>query len=135
MIKQLWAIDEFYKSYQEKADQLIREIEDMGYPNMMGGGAAVPYDSYSDFLRGSMFSLSDLYDRPKEIERYIEESFEQIIAGIKASKGINEGKHVFMALHKGMDGFMSDEHYRKYYWRHLQQIILAIIDSGKIPFV
>jgi hypothetical protein len=135
MIKQLWAIDEFYKSYQKNMDQIVSEIEDMGYPTMMGGGAGVPFDGYSDFYRGTMLSLADLYDRPEIIEKYIDESFEQVIAGIKATKGINEGKHVFMALHKGMDGFMSDEHYRKYYWNHLQQIILAIIDSGKIPYI
>jgi uroporphyrinogen-III decarboxylase len=30
---------------------------------------------------------------------------------------------------------MSDEQYRKYYWKHLQQIILAIIASGKVPYI
>jgi len=54
---------------------------------------------------------------------------------IRMTKGFGEGKRVFMALHKGMDGFLSDEHYRKYYWSHLQQIILAIIDSGKTPYI
>jgi uroporphyrinogen-III decarboxylase len=107
----------------------------MGYPNLMGGMAGVPFDSYSDFYRGTILSLTDLYDRPEYVERYIEEAFEQQIEMIRATKGIGEGKFVFMALHKGMDGFMSDEYYRKYYWRHLQQIILEIIDSGKVPYI
>ena len=45
------------------------------------------------------------------------------------------GKHVFMAQHKGMDGFMSDEHYREFYWNHLQIIINAIIDAGMVPYI
>jgi hypothetical protein len=135
MIKKFWAIDEFYKSYQEKSAEIAREIEEMGYPNLMGGMAGVPFDSYSDFYRGTILSLTDLYDRPEYVERYIEEAFEQQIEMIRATKGIGEGKFVFMALHKGMDGFMSDEYYRKYYWRHLQQIILEIIDSGKVPYI
>ena len=40
-----------------------------------------------------------------------------------------------MPLHKGMDGFMGDEQYRNYYWRHLQKIIEEIIDSGHVPHI
>jgi len=135
MIKDLWAIDDFYAAYQEKADEIGKEIHDMGYPVYMGGGAGVPYDFYSDFLRGSILAMEDLYDRPKDIERFIDETLEGTLEAIRRSKGKNEGKHFFMALHKGMDGFMSDEHYRKYYWSHLQKIILAIIDSGHVPYI
>jgi hypothetical protein len=135
MVKDLWAIDDFYKAYQEKADEIGKEIHDMGYPVYMGGGAGVPYDFYNDFLRGSILTMEDLYDRPKDIERYIDETLEVTLEALRRTKGVNEGKHFFMALHKGMDGFMSDEHYRKYYWSHLQKIILAIIDSGHIPYI
>jgi uroporphyrinogen-III decarboxylase len=107
----------------------------MGYPQLTGGMAAVPFDNYSDFLRGTILSLSDLYTNPEYIERFIEEDLEKTLAAIRATKGQDEGTHIFMPLHKGMDGFMSDEHYRKYYWKHLQQIILAIIDSGKVPYI
>ena len=34
-----------------------------------------------------------------------------------------------------MDGFMSDEHYREYYWSHLQKIIETIIEVGKVPYI
>ena len=30
---------------------------------------------------------------------------------------------------------MSDEHYRKYYWRHLQMIIEEIIKVGMVPYI
>ena len=66
---------------------------------------------------------------------YFGKPYEQTIAMIKASKGHNDGTQVFMALHKGMDGFMSDEHYREYYWSHLQQIIAAIVEANKIPYI
>ena len=69
------------------------------------------------------------------MERYIEESQIKTLAAIRATKGKRDGKHVFMALHKGMDGFMSDEHYEKYYWRHLQEIIETIIDAGQVPYI
>jgi len=135
MIQDLWAVDEFYKSYQEKSDAISKEVHDMGYPVFMGGGAGVPYDFYSDFLRGSILTMEDLYERPGDIERFIDKSLEGTLEMIARSKGMNEGSHFFMALHKGFDGFLSDRHYRKYYWSHLQKIILAIIDSGHVPYI
>ncbi|MDR0906000.1 MAG: hypothetical protein LBN00_07485 [Oscillospiraceae bacterium] len=137
MIQELWRIDEFYQNYQERVNRLNDEIRELGYPTFMAssGMAGVPFDEYSDFLRGTLLSLADLYENPEYIEKFIDEKIEQTIAAIYANKGIDDGKHVFMALHKGMDGFMNDEHYRKYYWKHLQRIILAIIDVGKVPYI
>ena len=136
MIKKLWEINDGYKVLNAKKAAFNKQMEDMGYPIIRAGmGAGVPFDGYSDFLRGTLLSLADLYTYPDEVRRYIDATFEQTIAAIKASKGRDDGKLVFMALHKGMDGFMSDEHYREYYWSHLQKIIEAIIEVGKIPYI
>ncbi|MCL1848318.1 MAG: hypothetical protein FWF83_01395 [Clostridiales bacterium] len=136
MIEDLWKIDAFYKELQVKERAATKEIEELGFPMLRGGGGGgVPFDFYSDFLRGTILSLTDLYDRPEDVQRYIDESIEITLANIKATKGMDEGKHVFMALHKAMDGWMNDEYYRRYYWDHLQKIILAIVDAGRIPYV
>ena len=136
MIKKLWEINDGYKVLNAKQAAFNKQMEDMGYPIIRAGmGAGVPFDGYSDFLRGTLLSLADLYTNPEEVRRYIDATFEQTIAAIKGSKGRDDGKLVFMALHKGMDGFMSDEHYREYYWSHLQKIIEAIIEVGKIPYI
>ena len=136
MIKTLWEIADGYKVLNAKKAAFNKQMEEMGYPIIRAAmGAGVPFDGYSDFLRGTLLSLADLYTNPEEVRRYIDSTFEQTIAGIKASKGRDDGKLVFMALHKGMDGFMSDEHYREYYWSHLQKIIEAIIEADKIPYI
>ncbi len=136
VIQTLWKISDGYAKYNEKHAAIDREIEEAGYPMIRSKFmCAVPFDHYSDFLRGTLLSLADLYENPDEVRRFIDATFEQTIASIKASKGKEDGKHVFMALHKGMDGFMSDEHYREYYWSHLQQIICALIDANKVPYI
>ena len=135
MIETLWKINEGYEEYQKKANEVNASFVELGYPIIRGGGAGVPFDGYSDFLRGTILSLEDLYTRPEDVRRYIDATFEQTIAMIKASKGINDGTQVFMALHKGMDGFMSDEQYRKYYWSDLQAIIEEIIKNGMTPYI
>ena len=136
MVEDFWAIDDFYREHQDKVDKLKQEIQNLGFPLISGvGGGLVPFDYYSDFLRGTILAMEDFFERPQDIERYIDEAMEETEARILSTKGIDEGKHVFVALHKGMDGFMSDELYKKYYWRHLQRIILAIIESGKVPYI
>ena len=137
MIQKLWALDDGYKAHRAKINAITQEMIDMGYPNIRTARchAEVPFDNYSDFLRGTLLSLADLYEYPDEVQRYLDEYFDQTIAAIKASKGIDDGLHVFMPLHKGMDGFMSDNHYREYYWSHLQAIIYALVDAGKVPYI
>ena len=40
-----------------------------------------------------------------------------------------------MPLHKGADGFMSDEHFRTFYWPSLKAVALGLVEEGCIPFL
>jgi uroporphyrinogen-III decarboxylase len=42
---------------------------------------------------------------------------------------------VFIPLHKGADGFMSDEQFRTFYWPTLKALILGLIAEGCVPFL
>ena len=137
MMETLWKINDMNQEYRKNAEKLNKTVYEMGYPVFRGGGAAVPFDSYSDGLRGTILSLQDLYENTEIVEKYIEESIGPMLEMIRmqGKNPASKGKHVFMALHKGMDGFMSDEHYRDFYWKHLQIIINAIIDAGMVPYI
>ena len=136
MVEEFKKINDFYIEHQKKTEKIREEILELGYPMISTpGGGGVPFDRYSDFLRGTIQSMEDFFERPEAIERYIDETWETTQAKILSTKGKDEGKHIFVALHKGFDGFMSDEFYRKYYWKHLQKLILTIIESGKVPYI
>ena len=137
MLEDLWKLNELNQEYRKNAARLNKTVYEMGYPVFRQGGAAVPFDSYSDGLRGTILSLQDLYDHTEEVERYIEESIGPMLEMIRMQGKMPgaKGKHVFMALHKGIDGFMGDEHYRKYYWKHLQMIIEEIIKADMVPYI
>ena len=135
MVETLWKINDFYKEYQAKADEVRVEVEAAGYPVIQGGGAGVPFDFYSDFLRGTILTMEDLYERPEDIERFIDETLPVTLENIRSQKDVNVGKHAFMALHKGFDGFLNDEHYRQYYWNYLRKIIETLIECGKVPYI
>jgi len=133
MIEKLWKLNELSEAYNKRAAEVNAEIAELGFPFTESGMALVPYDMYSDFLRGTELTFEDLFERPEAIERFIDELIEPVIARVLSMKP--EGKRVFMALHKGMDGFLSPEQYRKFYWSHLRRIIIAIIESGNIPYI
>ena len=40
---------------------------------------------------------------------------------------------VFMPLHKGADGYMSQEQFDKFYWPSLRAVILGLVDDGFVP--
>lgn len=137
MIETLWKIGEMSAELQQKMAKLDAEIVEMGIPNMMRGGAGVPFDGYSNFHRGTLDAMADMFEREEVIMSYKERMLPRTLAMIEmqAAGGANAGKWVFMALHKGMDGFMSDAQYRKYYWDDLQAMIEKIIQVGMVPYV
>ena len=40
---------------------------------------------------------------------------------------------VFMPLHKGADGFMSNAQFERFYWPTLRKIAVGLIDAGLVP--
>jgi len=137
-IKQLWAIDDFYKEYRPKVGKVNKELADMGYPSFGGGRAVVPFDKYSDTFRGMQLGFEDLYFETDFVMRFCEKfqkgQLEQL--GSDNKDGKKTGKMVAMALHKGSDDMMGNEMYEKYYWCHLKQIIETVHKTGMMtnPF-
>jgi len=137
MIRKCWEADELFKTIGKRKMQMTREIAELGFPMLGGGWASVPFDMYSDMLRGTLLSLTDLYENEEEVTRFIEERQPIMLEEIRRMNpdGKKNGKYVYMMLHKGLDGFMSDAYYVKYYWRHLQEIIETIVSVGMVPFI
>ncbi|MGM9660239.1 MAG: uroporphyrinogen decarboxylase family protein [Faecousia sp.] len=137
MIQKLWKLADLEAERNAKFEQLTMDVEADGYPVLALGFASVPFDDYSDFLRGTLDTMTDMYEREGEIQRYCEEQMEITLEAIKAQGEYlgGQGRFVGMTLHKGMDSFMSREQYEKFYWKDLQKIICAIIDAGMTPYI
>ena len=44
-------------------------------------------------------------------------------------------KFVFIPLHKGLDGFMSPEQFKRFYWPTLRDVMMGLIAEGLTPYV
>ena len=135
MIETFWKLNDMNKTLGEKTSALDAKIEALGFPVLMKGMAGVPFDSYSDSYRGTIESLADLYENEDIITSFNTAKLQQNLLSVDRQAPNIRGKFVFMALHKGMDRFMSDEQYQKYYWKDLQAVIERIIKNGLTPYV
>jgi len=135
MIKTLWQIDDLVQGVNTQAAALEAKLEAMGFPMLYKGIVQVPYDLYTDWYRGTIEATYDLYDNEDIILQFSAKALAESLEFLSLQAQWWPGKFVFMPLHKGMDGFMSDDQYEKFYWKDLQTQINHIIDCGMTPYV
>ena len=106
-----------------------------GYVNGVGGMSKAPFDYIADTLRGTRAMMLDMFRRRDEIIA-VQEQITPILIKMGLGGPMATGNPiVFMPLHKGADGFMSDEQFRTLYWPFLKAVILGLIDEGCVPFL
>jgi hypothetical protein len=106
-----------------------------GYPAYFGGASKAPFDILGDTLRGTRNVLIDLYRYPDKVLEACEKLVPVAIRWAMKRPGGPATPVVFLPLHKGADGFMSDEQFHTFYWPTLRKVILGLIDEGVIPFM
>jgi hypothetical protein len=119
-------------SYAGKFDE---EMIRSGFPIHASGTSQAPFDLLGDYLRGTKGLMLDMYRQPQNVLKACELLLPQTIdMGIQSAQRSN-AKMVFIALHKGLDGFMSLDQFKKFYWPTLKELLLALINKDLIPYV
>jgi len=135
VIKTLWKITDMSKDLQKVLAAGTAKMHEMGFPSFSANiGGGVPFDSYSDWLRGTLDSMEDMFEHRDLIERFIDERIEWTLESIrgacKANEHLKDSKWAHLILHKGMDRFMNEEQFTNLYWKHLRMIINEITSAG-----
>lgn len=112
-----------------------QEMAELGFPLLFWAGTVVPFDLISDFLRGMRGTMLDIYRRPEKLLAAIEKLTPPIIESAIMMAKKSGNPRVFIALHRGSDGFMSLKQFETFYWPGLKKMILALIGEGLTPFV
>jgi hypothetical protein len=109
----------------------------LGYPSQFGFGMGIggaPFDVISDFLRGMRGAMLDMYRCPDKLlavcEMVQEWQFTRATPAILDTQG--NPPRLFMALHRGSDGFMSKKQFEKFYWPGLKKTLIKAVDLGYI---
>ncbi len=111
-----------------------KEMASLGFPSFFGGFSKVPFDVLGDTLRGTRGIMLDMYRQPDKLLQALDAITPMMInmgiAAVKASG--NPG--VLIPLHKGADGFLSDEQFKTFYWPYFRRLLIGLIDEGCVPF-
>ncbi len=106
-----------------------------GYPAFSGGFSKAPFDVIGDSLRGTAAVMMDMYRHPDELLEACERLTPFMVrAGVAAGKA-NRHPLIFIPLHKGADGFMSDKQFRTFYWPTLKKVIVGLVNEGLVPLL
>jgi hypothetical protein len=135
MIQELAELARMWGDYWGQVGAFKQEVEHLGYPIPYDGFAMVPFDFYSDYLRGTMGASMDLYDEPDAVYEFVQQQTEIGVNAIQNLRWARPGNIVMIWMHKGMDGFLSDEHYERFYWQPFMHIVDAIIARSMIPYL
>jgi hypothetical protein len=110
------------------------ELASLGFPNILGGFTKAPFDTIGDTLRGTRGIIMDMYRQPDKLLKALE-ALVPIMIGMGIGSAQQTGNpQIFMPLHKGADGFLSDEQFKKFYWPTFKAVMVGLIEGGCIPF-
>ncbi len=116
--------------------EYVRKLADMGIPNFLTGISEAPYDIIGDYFRGTMGIFEDLLYEEDNLTAACDMFANHVIEVLKPLKDADlPVKRISFPLHKAMDGFMSDEQFRKLYWKPFKKIIFALVDLGITPYI
>jgi hypothetical protein len=108
-----------------------------GFPpaGHMGGAGGAPFDMISDFYRGMRGAMTDMYRCPDKLLAACNMLLDRRLARAVPANPNAPGnpKRVFIALHRGADGFMSRKQFEKFYWPGLKAAMLKTIELGFVP--
>jgi hypothetical protein len=107
----------------------------LGLPGLIGGFTKAPFDTIGDTLRGTRAIMLDMYRQPKKLLAALDRLVPMAIDMAVRNANMNHHPIVFIPLHKGADGFMSNNDFKKFYWPTLKAVVLGLIEEGIVPYL
>jgi len=117
----------------EASEAFHQEMAGLGYPPFARAVALAPFDVISDMLRGMKGSMLDMYRQPDKLIKAQEKLFPMIVGSAIGRAKMLNAPRVFMPLHRGADGFMSNQQFEKFYWPLLKELMQELINAGLTP--
>jgi len=111
----------------------VAEMAALGYPYGYASVTSPAFDVVSDFFRGLRGGSIDLYRNPDKLLAAIDLMQPSCIGLSTAVAQITGNPRIFIPMHRGADGFMSEEDFKKFYWPTFKDLIEALIAAGLTP--
>lgn len=107
----------------------------MGYPSLGLQIAKVPFDYLGDLLRGTKGIMTDMYRHPDVLKEACDRYVPILIKSLTAACDQLGAPTAFYVLHKGADGFMSQEQFETFYWPQWKATMMGLYEEGIISYL
>jgi len=106
-----------------------------GFPLIASGYTKAPFDVIGDTLRGTRGIMVDMYRQPDKLLEALDRLTPLMIKmGVGTAQMVGHPL-IFIPLHKGADGFLSDEQFKKFYWPTFRKVMMGLIAEGVVPML
>ncbi len=134
-LKKLMEAGELVDAAMDRVTEFMKEMMELGYPMAAGGFCKAPYDHIVDFLRGSKGGMLDMFRHKEKMLEVIEKARLKLIKGVAEGAKRVDCPYVFIPLHWGLDGFMSPDQFKIFYWPGLHKTLMYFIEQDIVPVV
>ncbi|MCU0595867.1 MAG: uroporphyrinogen decarboxylase [Desulfobacterota bacterium] len=104
-----------------------------GFPSFSGGFTKAPFDVIGDSLRGTKGIMLDMFRCADELKEACDRLVPSMVRAAVGACTASGNPMPFIPLHKGADGFMSQEQFRDFYWPSLRKLIVGLVNEGLVP--
>jgi uroporphyrinogen-III decarboxylase len=133
LLEKLLALANEFETYGAITHQYKEGMTSLGYPLPWGGITMPAFDHVSDFVRGMQGSMLDMFRIPKKLLSLVDMFTPLTIEGAIAMADQAGSKGVYIPMHRGAAGFMSDTQFQEFYWPCLKALFMGLIDAGYTP--
>ena len=133
-------VQETFKTLMRAGEEMLKifgaiggmNLAGRGFPGMAAGFGKVPFDFLGDTLRGTRGIMMDLYRRPKQVQAACEAYVPLLAKQLAAACDQMGAPMVMYPLHKGADGFMSQQQFDTFYWPTMKALYLTLWEEEGI---
>jgi uroporphyrinogen-III decarboxylase len=136
-LKVLLEASEEYSKSMALLGPFVMEMVQLGFPPSGLSFTVSPYDYLADNMRGTEGCMIDMFRRPEKLKEAIKKVTPYCIEmGLGSARQFKDlSKIVFIPVHKGAGGFMSNEQYEEFWWPSMREVMIALINEGFIPYL
>jgi hypothetical protein len=114
----------------------VTDMVENAFPPMYLTFSLSPYDFLADIIRGTEGCMIDMFRRPEKLKEAINKVTPYCIEmGLLAKQSEDLCKRIFIPVHKGAGGLMSNEQFEEFWWPSMREVMVALIDEGFTPYL
>ncbi len=134
LLKTLLAVGDEYSEFKESMEKYAKDAMRLGFPLSHDLATVSAFDWVADMFRGMRGSMMDMYRVPDKLKAFVDFFTPYTMTGpMMLNKLPNESKRIFIPMHWGSAGFMSDSQFAEFYWPSFKTLVLGLIDAGYTP--